>query len=135
MAASKGRETLIKVQRSGSFETIGGMRAKSFSINEGAVDVTDGDSPSRHRELLAAAGVVSFSISGSGVFKDSASENYILTQKLAGAFVTMQFIISGLGTFQGSFMISGLQYQASHESENQYSMSFESAGEITFTGA
>lgn len=132
MAAQKGREVYIKVSIASVFTTIGGMRAKSISLNDGAVDVTDSDSAGRFRELLAAAGVKSVSLSGSGVFKDSTGENALLTHWNAGTFPSCQFVVPGLGTFEGSFQVQ-LQYQSGHDSELQFSASFESAGEITFT--
>lgn len=137
MAAQKGREILIKadVAADGNFVTIGGMRSKSLSINEETVDVTDSDSANSWRELLAGAGVKNASISGSGVFKDSASEAQILTWKMAGTHPDLQFIVPSLGTFEGEFAIPSLEYSGEYNGEAQFSMSFDSAAEITFTAA
>jgi TP901-1 family phage major tail protein len=132
MAAQKGRDILIKVFISGTYTTIGGMRAKSIDIGEGEVDVSDSDSDG-WRELLADASLMSVSISGNGVFKDTAAESYILNQKIARAHVLMQFVIPGVGTMQGTFQIGNVQYQGGHDSEMQFSMSFSSSGEVTLT--
>lgn len=134
MAAQKGREVLIKIDIGGVDTTIGGMRQKSMALNDSQVDVTDSDSAGRWRELLAAAGVKSMSISGSGVFKDTASEVALLTHWNAGTHPTMQFIVPSLGTFEGPFAVN-LQYQGQHDGELQFSASFDSAGEVTFTAA
>lgn len=132
MAGQLGHAVLIKRDAGAStFVTIGGMRAKSIQINGQPADTSDSDS--RWRELLAGAGLKSVSISGSGVFKDSAPENGIRTDIFADATATLQFIVPGLGTFQGTFICTSLSYQGGHTDEVQFSASWESSGEITFT--
>lgn len=133
MAAQKGREILIKMQISGVYTTIAGMRQKSMRLSDGHSDVSDADSPGRWREMLAGTGLFSMSISGSGPFKDAASEAQVVTNFLAGATPNFQFIVPGLGTFQGAFVITGLDFGGDHQGEVSRSMAFESAGEITFT--
>lgn len=134
MAAQKGREVLIKRDSGGGvFVLIGGIRQKSMSLNDQSTDVSDSESPGRWRELLTNTNIRSMSMSGSGVFKDSASEAGVLADKLAGTVTDYQFVMPGLGTFEGPFVCEQLQYQGQHEGEAQYSFSWESAGEITFT--
>jgi TP901-1 family phage major tail protein len=135
MAAQKGREILIKLSISGTYTTVGGLRQKSFQLNSQSVDVTDADSAGRWRELMMDAGVRSMSVSGSGIFKDSASENAVLTEHLAGTTPNFQMVVPGLGTFQGAFGIPSIGQQGNHDGEVQFSMSFESAGQITFTAS
>jgi len=137
MAAQKARNIIIKIDSdgAGTFLTIGGMRSKSFSINEETVDVTDSDSANSWRELLAGAGVKSASISGSGVFKDSTMEALVLTKKMAGSHSDFQFSVPDLGTFEGEFAIPTLEYSGEYNGEVQFSMSFDSAGALTFTAA
>lgn len=132
MAAQKGREILIKRHDGTSQVTIGGMRAKSIRINGAqAADVSDSDST--WRELLAGAGLKSVSFQGGGVFKDSAPENGILQDILNDVSKVMQFIVPGLGTFEGTFIIQNLEYSGGHEGELNYSGSWESTGTVTFT--
>lgn len=132
MAAQKGRDILIQALISGTYTTIGGMRQKSLQVNEGQVDVTDADSAG-WRELLAGASIMSVNVSGNGVFKDTASENYVWTQKLAGAHITAKVTFPGLGTFQGTWQISDLGAQGGHDGEVQFSMALASSGQVTFT--
>ena len=76
MAAQKGSALLMKIGDGASpevFTTIGGMRSTSISMNDEVVDITNKDS-SRARTLLAQGGVNSMTVTGSGVFTDSASE-------------------------------------------------------------
>jgi len=135
MAAQKGKEILIKVDSdgAGTFVTIGGMRTKSISLNKETVDVTDSDSTNQWRELLSGAGVKHAAISGSGVFKDSASEGLILTYWRTDVVRDFQFVVPGLGTFEGAFDIPSIEYSGEYNGEAQFSMKFESAGELAFT--
>jgi TP901-1 family phage major tail protein len=80
MAVQNGKDLLIKVDLSGSgnFQTVAGLRATRVSFNAESVDVTSLDSAGGWRELLAGAGVKSASISGSGIFRDAASDEMSL---------------------------------------------------------
>ena len=137
MAAQKGREVLIKVDSDGggTFVSIGGVRSKSISINSETVDITDGDSTGQWRELLEGAGIKSATISGSGIFKDSAGEEDVRGYVFAGTIVDYQFIIPDFGTIEGAFQCTTLDYSGEYNGEAQFSMTFESAGALTFTAA
>ena len=146
MAAQKGLDVLMKIDISGTKTTIGGLRSTSITLNEESVDITNKDSLGT-RTLLAGAGVNSISISGSGVFTDSAAEVAVRTSFQAqqntsngssaqtAAFETFEFIIPNLGTYTGAFQITSLEYAGEYNGEATYSMSFESAGYITFAAA
>ena len=143
MAAQKGLDVLMKIDISGTKTTIGGLRSTSITLNDESVDVTNKDSLGS-RTLLAGAGVNSLSISGSGVFTDSAAEVAVRTAFQAqqntsngssgqtAAFESFQFRIPNLGTYTGNFQITSLEYAGEYNGEATYSMSFESAGYITF---
>jgi len=146
MAAQKGLDMLIKMDISGTQTTIGGLRSSSISLSDESVDVTNKDSLGT-RTLLAGGGVNSVAISGSGVFTDSASEVALRTSYQAqqnttngstaqtAAFETFQFLVPNLGTYTGAFNITSLEYAGEYNGEVTYSMSFESAGYITFAAA
>ncbi|NVJ96032.1 MAG: phage major tail protein, TP901-1 family, partial [Marivivens sp.] len=76
MAAQNGKDLLIKMDMTGDgqFQTTACLRASRISFNAETVDVTNLDSQGGWRELLAGAGVRSASLSGSGVFKDDATD-------------------------------------------------------------
>ena len=146
MAAQKGLDVLMKIDISGTKTTIGGLRSTSITLNDESVDITNKDSLGS-RTLLAGAGVNSLSISGSGVFTDSAAEVAVRTAFQAqqntsngssgqtAAFESFQFRIPNLGTYTGNFQITSLEYSGEYNGEATYSMSFESAGYITFAAA
>jgi phage major tail protein, TP901-1 family len=137
MAAQKGSDILIKVDSDGlgTFVTIGGMRSKSISFNAETVDVSDSDSVNKWRELLEGAGLKSATITGSGVFKDSAGEEDVRGYFFTGAIEEYQFIVPDFGTVEGLFQVTSLDYAGEHNGEATYSMTFESAGELTWTAA
>lgn len=74
MVAQKGKDLLLKIFSGGGFVTVAGLRTKRIAFNSQTVDITDADSSGRWRELLAGSGVQRAAISGSGIFKDAASD-------------------------------------------------------------
>ena len=133
MAVQKGSALLVKVGNAASpevFTTVAGLRDTSISINAETIDVTNKDS-ARVRTLLADAGIQSFSISGSGVFTDAASEQLILTNFSATTFLNYQFLVPDYNTFTGAFQVTSIEYSGSYNGEVTYSMSFESASTVT----
>ena len=135
MTAQKGSDILIQVDSSGSgdFLTVGGMRSKAISLNAETVDVSDSDSANKWRELLAGAGFKSATITGSGVFKDSASEEDVRGYFFAQTIADYRFVIPSFGRIQGDFQVTAIDYAGEHNGEATYSMTFESAGELTWT--
>lgn len=135
MAGQAGKNILVKHDSNGSgvFVTLGGGRTKSMTINGEQINVTDSDSTGLQRELLDGGGVKSMSISYAGVFKAGAAEKACIARALSGAIVEHQFIYPGLGTFEGAFQTTQAQLNGEYNGEAQFSLSFESAGVITFT--
>ena len=133
MVAQKGKDLLLKINNSGTFVTIAGLRTKRLAFNAQTVDVTDSESAGRWRELLAGAGVQRAGLTGSGIFKDVQSDALVRTQFFAGTILTYQIVIPDFGTLQGSFQISALEYSGRHDGEVQFEIALESAGAITFT--
>jgi TP901-1 family phage major tail protein len=135
MAAQKGSAVLIKQTISSTVTTIGGLRSSSLTINEETVDVTNKDS-SGNRELLPDGGILSMSISGSGVFTDTAAEvAFRATALAATAFQTFTFVIPDLGSYAGTFQVTSLEYAGEYNGEATYSFSLESSGAVAFSAA
>lgn len=132
MAAQRGREVLIRATVAAAMTTVAGMRTKTLAINSETVDVSDSDSTGQWRELLANAGIKSATLTGEGVFKDSASEATIIGLALSGDLVAMEFVYPGSGTFSGSFQVSQAELGGEYNGEATYSFTFESAGAVTF---
>ena len=136
MAAQSGKDMLVKLDQtgSGSFLTVAGLRTRSLALNAAAVDITDAESAGRWRELLSGGGIKRAAISGSGIFKDQASDAKLREIFFAGTIRAWQLILPDFGTIEGSFQITALEFSADHAGEVNFDMALESAGELTFTG-
>jgi TP901-1 family phage major tail protein len=138
MAAQQGRLMLLKIGNGGSpetFTTVAGVQNTKLTINASSVDVTNADSAGQWKEMLSGAGLKSISASGSGVFKDTSSENAVITALIADTIINWQVIVPSLGTFQGAFHIDSVEYAGKQDGEVTYSISLSSAGQITYTAA
>ncbi|TDL79555.1 phage major tail protein, TP901-1 family [Palleronia sediminis] len=135
MAAQGGKDLLIKIDLDGQglFETVAGLRATRISFNAQSVDVTSLDSAGGWRELLGGAGVRSAQVSGSGVFRDAASDARARQVFFDGVVPRFQVIVPDFGIVEGPFQIAGLEYAGTLEGEATFEMSLVSAGELTFT--
>ncbi|HKL64864.1 MAG TPA: phage major tail protein, TP901-1 family [Roseovarius sp.] len=134
MAVQNGKDLLIKVDLNGggNFQTMAGLRATRVNFNAESVDVTSLDSAGGWRELLAGAGVKSAGISGSGVFRDAASDARMRQIFFDGETPDFQVVIPDFGTIQGPFQVTGIEYGGSHDGEATYEMSLASAGRLDF---
>ncbi len=135
MAVQNGKDLLVKIDLTGSgnFQTVAGLRATRISFNAEAVDVTSLDSAGGWRELLAGAGVKSASISGSGIFRDEASDERVRQIFFDGEMPDFQVVIPDFGTIEGPFQVGGIEYSGAHDGEASYELSLASAGRLTFT--
>lgn len=135
MTAQNGKDLLIKLDmdNAGSFETIAGLRATRISFNAETVDVTSLESQGGWRELLGGAGVKSAAISGSGVFKDAATDERARQIFFDGSVPDFQVILPDFGIIEGPFMITSIDYAGSYNGEATYELALASAGELSFT--
>lgn len=134
MGAQKGKDLLIKLDAgdTGAFESVAGLRATRISLNAETVDATTADSAGRWRELLAGAGAQSATISGSGLFKDAASDAALRGVFFAGATPRFQVVIPDFGVLEGRFQVVGLEYAGAHDGEATYELTLASAGALGF---
>ena len=135
MTAQKGKDLLLKVDGGGGPVTVAGLRAKRLAFNAKAVDVTDAESAGRWRELLGGAGVQRASVSGSGIFKDAASDALVRQAFFDGAILDWQVIVPDFGTVSGPFQVTALEYSGQHDGEVTFEIALESAGALAFGAA
>lgn len=135
MAVQNGKDLLLKVDLTGDgqFETVAGLRATRISLNAETVDVTSLESAGGWRELLAGAGVKSAAISGSGVFRDAATDERARQIFFDGELPSFQVIIPAFGAISGPFQITAIDYAGSHNGEATYEIALASAGQLSFT--
>lgn len=134
MAVQNGRDLLIKMDMTGdgAFETVAGLRATRLSFNAETVDVTSLESEGGWRELLGGAGMRSASISGSGVFRDAATDGRARQAFFDGEVPRFQVVIPDFGVVEGPFQITTLEYSGSYNGEATYELTMASAGALNF---
>ncbi len=136
MSAQKGKDLLLKIDADGAgttFTSVAGLRSRSIAVASETVDVTHAESAGRWRELLSGAGSKHAKVTGSGIFKDAASDALIRQLAFDGLVRTWQVIVPDFGIIQGPFQISSLEFTARHDAEVAFDIALESAGELTFT--
>ena len=72
-------------------------------------------------------------ISGSGIFKDQATDERARQIFFDGEVPDFQVIVPDFGIIEGPFMITGIEYAGSYNGEANYDLSMASAGVLTFT--
>ncbi|WP_316858028.1 phage major tail protein, TP901-1 family [uncultured Cohaesibacter sp.] len=134
MTAQKGKDLLLKVRNDddSAYVTVAGLRARSLSFNAESVDISHSESSGRWRELLEGAGTRHASLSGSGLFKDSDSDERIRALFFDGTIAAWQVIIPDFGTLEGNFQITALEYSGQHDNELTFEIALESASALTF---
>ena len=137
MSVQKGKDLLVKVDLDGAgvFQTLAGLRATRLTFNSDTIDVTSLDSEGGWRELLTGGGVKSAAVSGSGVFRDDASDARARQLFFDGEMPAFQVIIPDFGVVEGTFQLTSLEYAGTLNGEATYEVSLASAGALTFTPA
>ena len=137
MSVQKGNHLLMKVDLDGAgvFQTLAGLRATRLTFNADTIDVPSLDSEGGWRELLTGGGVKSAAVSGSGVFRDDASDARARQLFFDGEMPVFQVIIPDFGVVEGTFQLTSLEYAGTLNGEATYEVSLASAGALTFTPA
>lgn len=129
--AEKGLLFLLKL----AGVAVAGMRTTSMTLNGEEVDITNKDSTSQWRELLAGAGMVSMSISASGVFIDDSNVITIRGYAVARSLNSFVLEFESGDTYTGSFQVTSFENAGEFNGEVTYSISLESSGVITYAAA
>ena len=142
MAVQKGSSFLLKDNSSGTPATIGGLRSTSMTINGEMVDITDKDAGDfissgndKARVLLQGGGVRSITISASGVFTDSSTENIMRGFAFDGAIQNYDLVFSDGSKISGAFLVTSYERAGEFNGEETYSVTLESSNTITYTNA
>ena len=142
MAAGKGSSFLLKDNSTGTPATVGGLRSTSMTINGEMVDITSKDSNAfissgndKARDLLQGGGVRSMTLSASGVFTDSSTENILRGFAFDGAIQNYDLVFSDGSKISGAFLITSYERAGEFNGEETYSVTLESSNTITYTNA
>jgi TP901-1 family phage major tail protein len=135
MTAQRGKDLLIKLGDGGApenFTTVAGLKATSLAFNATTVDITNADSADMWRELLN-GGVKSAAVSGSGVFRDQASDAALRTAFFNQTLANWQIVIPSFALITGPFKLTQLHYEGPFDGEVKIALSLASAGALSFT--
>jgi TP901-1 family phage major tail protein len=135
MAGVRGRDVMVKIGDGGEPETfavVAGIRSRAIVLGAGLVDATTAGSPGAWRELVAGGGTKRIEVSGSGVFKDAASDARMREAFFAGATPNLRLEVAGFGVISGAFAIAELTYGGAHDGEATFSIRLASAGAVSF---
>lgn len=135
MGGQRGRDVAVKVSDGGepaAFVVVAGIKARSIVLGAGLVEATTAESPSAWRELIAGAGTKRIEVSGSGVFKDAASDERLRAAFFAGETPALRLEVADFGSLTGPFAIQELAYSGEHDGEAMFSVRLASAGAVSF---
>ena len=132
--ASTGRTLLLRDGALNTSAVIAAMRTTGFRIAGQTVDVTDKDSPSQHRELLAGAGASSVTVTAAGLLAGNSQSQTLVTRVLARSVDTYRLEFDNGDSIVGPFQLTQFEAAGDYNKEQTYSLTLESAGELTFTG-
>ena len=138
MTKKLGRTMLIKQgdgEVSEAFTTLCGLNAKTMSINNNEIDVTSPDctTPGGVMWTEVLAGVKRINLSGNGFFKEEANEARATAVAMSDdPRANYQVIVPGLGTFEGNFFLSTMEYGGESTGGVTYSLALGSNGAVTF---
>ena len=71
-------------------------------------------------------------VTGSGAFRDAASDERMRAAFFAGKAPVFRLEVAEFGALEGRFAIAELAYAGEHDGEAQFSIRLASAGAITF---
>lgn len=135
MPAEAGRDVLISIATAAAptvFVALGGIRAKSITLNNTTIDVTNQSSAGQFRELLSGAGIRSAELSGSGAFIDDASDGHVQKHFVDRTLAQCRFTIPNFFTITGPFAVTSIEYAGDHDGEATFNYSFVSGGALIF---
>jgi TP901-1 family phage major tail protein len=137
MSIQAGKALLLKVGAGDgppeTFSAVAGLRAKQIQLNQQTIDASNADSTGGWRELLSQAGIKSIAITGSGIFRDAASDERVRSLFFAGDVANWQIVVPDFGTLEGAFQIAALEYAGNYDGAVTFTLTLQSAGEISYT--
>ena len=117
-------------------DRIGTLTSKTLAINNSPIDVTAPPVSGSADELWSESmsGLHSITISGDGVFADSAGEAALRTAAgAANGTATLTLDFPRWGSLSGTWRIESVEYMGETEDAVRFSISLASVGAITFT--
>lgn len=134
MTAQAGALVLIKIgdgEVSESFTTLGGLRTSSIIVNNQLLE-TSNVSTGAWRQLQDVSGIRTVTITGTGLFTDSVSEEIMRGVAFNGNIHNYQFIFANGDSITGAFLVEEYERSGNIDDAETYRISLQSAGNISF---
>lgn len=132
MAGKPGADFKLFDGTGTSTVAVGAQRSTSFTLNRGAPEVTNKDSPGLWRELLASAGIVSLDIQCEGILDGGTAYQALRGRVISGAQASYTLAFDGGDTFAGPFRITQIEEAGAVDGEQTYKMTLMSAGSLAY---
>ena len=135
-----GRYVYIKRSAGGSPETftqMAALRDTTITQSEATVDTTTKDDAGK-RSLLSGNILLTMTITGTGVFTNSATLAAVRSDMRAGTHKNYQVYLADSeasasgGKYTGTFRVTSLEEAGQYDGEMNYSLTLESDGAIAF---
>jgi len=132
MAGFNGRQLVIDW----SATTLVGVRSRTISTTNDYVDVTT-DDDTGWRTLLADPGMRSVEVTVSGITSDEVllAAIYAADVEKTALEVTLPTSLATAGSLQADFLISSFEQSGEHDGAYEFSATFMSTGEVTYTAS
>jgi TP901-1 family phage major tail protein len=127
--ARRGRDVLLKANIDGvsppNWQTIGGLRGTTFTINGEDVDVTNKDDAGWQKRL-AGAGVRSMTVSCDGIYQNLASDRFVRTAGFEQTIEEFLLVNQDGDELEFCGQISTYERGGNHDGAETFSITIES---------
>lgn len=129
-----GRAFVLKNGTWSGGTTVADCQAHSLKVGHELVEITN-KSSSGYRTLLEGAGTKSISVTLSGIVTNDSGFETLQGYCFAGSINAHALGWADSDTLEASFLASSLELGAEHNGAQTFSITLESSGTYTFTGA
>ena len=134
MANYKGRDFILKLGPWSGGTAVADCRTHTLRINHELVDITN-KSSNGFRTLLEGAGTKSISITMGGIMTNDAGYETLQGYCNSGTINAMAMGWADSDTLEGNFQVSSFEIGGEHNGEQTFSVTLESSGSWSLTGA
>lgn len=127
MAGANGRALTIDWDST----TLVGVRTRGYTITNDYVDVTTDDDDG-WRTLLSDPALRAMEVTVGGISSDQVLIAEIMKANITGEPLTVQ-LPTTTGTLAGTFLLSSFEQTGEHDGAVEFSATFMSSGEVTYT--
>ena len=136
MTAQKGEDLLLKIGDGGIptevFTDVGGLIKTNISVNNEVVE-SNSLSTGAYRTLLSGLGIQSLSITSSGYFTDSSTEELLRVQAFGASSSNYELHFGNGDKLSAQFVISNYERSGSYGAQEDFFVTLESSGNIMLT--